>query len=95
MYNIDTWWDYPEDMQSHVLDIKQKCEEIVQYLLDYKCSIRQASQELCIPKSTIHNYIHSYIKNYYNKEYLQIKRLLRYNKQERTKPRKYWVGNPW
>lgn len=95
MYNIDTWWDYPEDMQPHVLDVKHKCEEICQYMLDYKCSIRQASQELCIPKSTLHNYIHSYVKTYYDEEYLQIKRLLRYNKQERTKPRKYWVGNPW
>lgn len=95
MYNINTWWDYPEDIQSHVLDVKQKCEEICQYMLDYKCSIRQASQELCIPRSTLHNYIHSYIKNYYDEEYLQIKRLLRYNKQERAKPRKYLVGSPW
>ena len=95
MYNIDTWWDYPEDMQSQVFSVKHKCEEICEYLLDYKCSIRQASQELCIPKSTIHNYIHTYIRAFYDEEYVQIKRLLRYNKQERTKPRKYWVGNPW
>lgn len=95
MYNIDTWWDYPEAVESHVLEVKYKCEEICQYMLDYKCSIRQASQELCIPRSTLHNYIHSYVKTYYNEEYLQIKRLLRYNKQERAKPRKYWVGNPW
>ena len=95
MYNIDTWWDYPGDMQSHVLNVKHKCEEICQYMLDYKCSIRQASQELCIPKSTLHNYIHSYVKTYYDEEYVQIKRLLRYNKQERTKPRKYWVDSPW
>ena len=91
MYNIDIWWDYPEDTQSQVLSIKHKCEEICEYLLNYKCSIRQASQELCIPKSTIH----TYVKIYYDVEYLQIKRLLRYNKQERTKPRKYWVGSPW
>ena len=91
MYNIDTWWDYPEDMQSQVLSVKHKCEEICRYLLDYKCSIRQASQELCIPRSTLH----SYIETYYDEEYLQIKRLLRYNKQERAKPRKYWVGSPW
>lgn len=95
MYNIDTWWDYSEDMQSQVLNVKHKCEEICEYLLDYKCSIRQASQELCIPKSTIHSYIHTYVRTYYDEEYLQIKRLLRYNKQERAKPRKYWVGSPW
>lgn len=34
MYNIDTWWDYPEDMQSQVLNVKQKCEKI--------CSITNA-----------------------------------------------------
>ena len=95
MYNIDIWWDYSEDTQSQVLSVKHKCEEICEYMLDYKCSIRQASQELCIPKSTIHTYIHTYIKTYYNEEYLQIKRLLRYNRQERTRPRKYWVGSPW
>ena len=95
MYSIDNWWEYPEDTQSHVLNVKQKCEEICQYMLDFKCSIRQASQELCIPRSTLHKYIHTYIKTYYDEEYLQIKRLLRYNKQERAKPRKYWVGSPW
>ena len=42
-------------------------------MLDFKCSIRQASQELCIPKSTIHNYIHTYIRTYYDEEYRQIK----------------------
>ena len=95
MYNIDTWWDYPEYMQPQILNVKHKCEEICEYMLDYKCSIRQASQELCIPRSTINNYIHAYIKIYYDEEYVQIKTLLRYNKQERTKPRKYWVSSPW
>ena len=95
MYNIDIWWDYPEDMQSQVLNVKQKCEKICEYMLDYKCCIRQASQELCIPKSTLHSYIHTYVKTYYDEEYIQIKTLLRYNKRERTKPRKYWVGSPW
>ena len=60
MYNIDTWWDYPEDMQSQALNVKQKCEKICEYMLDYKCSIRQASQELCIPRSTLHNYIQKF-----------------------------------
>ena len=68
MYNIDTWWDYAEDTQSQILNVKHKCEEICKYLLDYKCSIRQASQELCIPKSTIHNYIHTYIRTFYDEE---------------------------
>lgn len=36
MYSIDTWWDYPEDMQSQVLSAKHKCEEICEYMLDLK-----------------------------------------------------------
>lgn len=77
------------------LQIREQCEDICDWMLNYKCSIRQCAEELCISKSTVHNYIHSYIKCYYDEEYCQIKRILQFNRQYRRKPRKYWKGGPW
>lgn len=72
------------------LYIRRRCEMICEYIIDNRCSIRQASQNLMIPKSTVHSYIHSYIKSYYYIEYNQIMNILKYNKKYRGKPRKYW-----
>lgn len=48
-----------------------------------------------MPKSTVHQYIHSYIRDGWDEEYQEIKVILRWNKRERFKPKKYWRGRPW
>lgn len=80
-----------EDWSTESLEMRQICEKICDYIIDEKCSIRRAERELCIPRSTIHQYIHTYIKRYYDEEYMQIIRILDYNKRNRFKPRKKWV----
>lgn len=71
-------------------ELDRKLKEICKYIIDYKYSIRQTAEESCIPRSTVHYYIHNYISYYYDEEYQQIKTILRYNKQHRSMPRKYW-----
>lgn len=71
--------------------IRKDCEAICNWFLDYKGSIRQCSEELCISKSRVHTYIHTYIIYYYNEEYCQIQKLLNYNKKNRTRPRRFWI----
>lgn len=83
MYNL-------EDYDEKSIEINRKVKAIFTWIIDEKCSIRQVAEELCIPKSTVHTYIHTYIKHYYDEEYQQIIRILRYNKQNRCMPRKYW-----
>ena len=92
MYDLEDYSDL--DTINRCLKIRKQCEEICNWMLNYKCSIRQCAEELCISKSTVHNYIHSYIKCYYDEEYCQIKRILQFNKQYRMRPRKYWKGRP-
>lgn len=65
----------------------EKCNKISEWMIDEKCSIRSVEKELCIPKSTVHDYIHSYIKWYDDESYCQLIRILKYNK-------KYKVGRP-
>lgn len=101
MYDLEHWYDYDEYdelgifVSNKAYAVKKICDDICDYFLNEKATIRMVEKELCIPRSTIHRYIHTYIKRYYDEEYCQIVRLLRYNKQYRTKPRKYWRGCPW
>lgn len=74
-------------------DTMVRCEAIVNYMVKHKCSIRQCSEAVDIPKSTVHNYIHTHIKNHYHKDYVRIKLILAFNLKYRRKPRSYWEGN--
>lgn len=85
-------YDYDYDKLRQIDD---SCKNIITFMLDYKGSIRQCSEETCIPPSTVHRYIHTYIKTYYYDEYRQILRILKFNSQNRKKQRKYWKGKPY
>ena len=73
----------------------ENCKAVVQWFLDYKGSIRQCAAETRLSKSYIDNLIHTYIRAYFDEEYQCILRILRYNRYERSKPRKYWKGAPY
>lgn len=60
-----------------VYRIREICEQIIDLIVNYDKSIRQCSDELLMPRSTIHEYIHTYIKIYYNDEYQSVKRHLK------------------
>lgn len=64
-------------------------------MLNEKCSIRDCAKDVGMPKSTVHEYIHKYISAGWDEEYQEIKVILRWNKLERFKPKKYWHGRPW
>lgn len=95
MLDLNYWYELSPYQQNVALEIKSKCESICDWMLNEKCTIRQAAQELGISKSWIHRLIHTYIKRFYPEEYQQLIRLLRYNKKERVKPRRCWRGKPW
>lgn len=64
-------------------------------MLNEKCSIRDCAKDVGMPKSTVHKYIHTYIRDGWDEEYQEIKVILRWNKRERFKPKKYWHDRPW
>lgn len=72
------------------LKIRDNCERIINYMIEYKPSLRIAEENLGMSKSNIHKYIHTYIKTDYNDDYVQIVNILRYNAKFRRRSRKYW-----
>ena len=94
MYDLEDLSGDSEEL-SKVLSIQQKCEQICTFLLDNKATLRMCEEELCIPKSTVHRYIHTYIKQYYDEEFCQIVKLLKFNGDHRRMARRYWKGRPW
>ena len=50
MYELEDYSDL--DTINRCLKIRKQCEEICNWMLNYKCSIRQCAEELCISKST-------------------------------------------
>lgn len=60
-----------------IYEIRELCESICNYIINYNYSIRRCAKELDVSKSLVHRYIHSYIRCYYDEEYCIIKSLLR------------------
>ena len=86
MYLLDI--ENPCDQES--IDMRNTIREIVTWIIDNKCTLRQASADLCIPTSTLHRYIHTYVREFYDEEYLTICNILKFNKKYRSRPKKYW-----
>lgn len=80
----------PYSCDSKVIEKRKQCENIISCLLEYKYTIRLCSEQLMIPRSTIHYIIHHFIKFYYGDKYVEVKSLLKYNKENRFKPRRQW-----
>lgn len=70
--------------------IKKLCEQIIEYLTDYKMTLRETAENLDEPLSTIDRYIHTTIKMNYLTEYQRIVKILDWNKSHRFRPKKYW-----
>lgn len=62
---------------------KNKCDLIIEWMLERDLTIRECEKETGIPRSTIHRYIHVYIQYYDDEAYHRLERLLRYNKQHK------------
>ena len=78
-----------------IKSIKSQCQSIIDYMLNEKGSLRQCSEETGIPRSTVHMRIHTYIKRYYNEDYTQIVKILKFNSKYRRRPRHSWKGRPY
>lgn len=70
--------------------IKQLCCQIIEYLTDYKMTLRETAENLDEPLSTIDRYIHTAIRMNYPTEYQRIVKILDWNKIHKFKPKKYW-----
>lgn len=95
MLDLDYMFDeYSEEYSEHKETIYNNCKSIIEYFLDYKGTIRMCEKEICVPRSTIHSYIYSYIKKYWYEEYLQIVKILQFNKMYRVGPKAHWKFKP-
>lgn len=72
------------------LEFKQTIKTIKDSIIDNKWTLSQASENLCIAKTTLHRYIHSYIKVYYYEDYEVICSILKFNKEYKFKPKSKW-----
>ena len=70
--------------------VRERCEAIIDMFLDQRMTIRLCAENLCIPKSSIHHYIHTKIRYEYPDEYQIIKNKLRWNQKNLCVNRKYW-----
>ena len=61
-----------------------KILDIAVYMIDYKSTIRQAADEFCMPKSTVHDWIHKKLKYSDSDKYHEVLRILKCNKQDAT-----------
>lgn len=77
--------DYSEDS----LRIQSILDQAFVYIVDYGMSLRQAADEMCVSKSTLHTYIHQYLPDYDDDKWCQVKRRLQITKKYYNKPRKY------
>ena len=71
--------------------LKELCERIIEYLVDYKWTLRETSGNLDKPSSTVARYIHTTIRQNYPTEYRRIVKILEWNKIHRFKAKKYWT----
>ena len=66
----------PYSYDCKVIEKRKQCESIISCLLDYNYTLRLVSEQLMIPRSTIHYAIHHFIKFYYEDKYFEINRYL-------------------
>lgn len=82
--------DLDDALDENAWEMRKKIKMIVDWMIDNHPSLRQASEDLCIPKSTLHRWIHTYVKTYYPEEYSEIRHYFYLYKKYRFKPRKLW-----
>lgn len=90
--DIDSYYPYKEYYE--LSKIKKDCVDIINWFMNEKGSIRQCSENLRISKSTIHRYIHTYIQYNWYDVYVEIKHILKFNKEYRSQPRSSWRFKP-
>lgn len=90
--DIDSY--YPSQEYHEMLRIRKDCVDIINWFMNEKGSIRQCSENLIISKSTIHKYIHTYIQYNWYDSYIEIKHILKFNKEYRFRSRSRWRLKP-
>ena len=62
---------------------RERCEEIADYVIEYKTTVRQAANYFGISKSTVHKDITESLARQNKPLYAEVKAVLNLNKQER------------
>lgn len=83
-------FDLDNDYSPEAIETKKKVEEILDYIIDENCTLSYASDNLCIPKSTLSNYINTYGEMYFYDKYSIVRAILKNNKDNRFKPKSQW-----
>ena len=63
--------------------IEERTIEIAKYIIETKCTVRDAAKKFGISKSTVHKDVTERLRHVNNALYLQVQELLNKNKQER------------
>lgn len=64
-------------------DKKERCEQLAEYVIDTKDTVRAAAIHFGISKSTVHKDLTGKLKYYSPSLYLEVKKVLEQNKSER------------
>lgn len=64
-------------------DVEKRCISIGYYIVDTKCTVRQAAKEFGISKSTVHNDVTKRLSQINPLLYSEVKQILENNKAER------------
>lgn len=82
--------DLDNDYSKEALKMRKDVEEILQYIIDNRCSLRQVADNFPFSVSTIDRWIHTYGKTYFYEKYSIVRAILKNNKDNLFKPRKQW-----
>lgn len=84
------YYDLEDYLDEEAQMTRKEIISIINWMEDNRPSLRQASEDLCIPHTTLHKRIHTYVKDYFPEDYAVIKHLLYMNKKYRFKRRSLW-----
>ena len=63
--------------------IEERTVELAKYIIDNKCTVREAAKKFGISKSTVHKDLSYRLKYCNHTLYVQVRQVLDFNKQER------------
>lgn len=70
--------------------VYRRCTQILSLFSSQRMTIRLCAEILHVSKSLVHYYIHNHIIYLYPAEYNKICYQLKLNKEQLSKPRRYW-----
>ena len=67
----------------NVFDSSDRCEKLAEYVIENKCTVREAAKHFGISKSTVHKDVSDRLVNINPSLHEKVKKILDHNKSER------------